>query len=77
MKHFHSSTKLDKGVDQPWTNFVSSIFHTGGGSLFAIHSECECYNPKLDRWFAVSPMLFRRSRAGVAAVGKRIYVVGG
>ncbi|XKL66770.1 hypothetical protein PGB90_010190 [Kerria lacca] len=55
----------------------SHVFAIGGGSLFAIHSECECYNPELNQWFSVSPMLFRRSRAGVTAIGKKIYVIGG
>uniref|UniRef100_T1IJD8 Kelch-like protein diablo n=1 Tax=Strigamia maritima TaxID=126957 RepID=T1IJD8_STRMM len=53
------------------------LFAVGGGSLFAIHSECECYNPVTDRWSAVAPMLYRRSRAGVAALGRLLYVVGG
>ncbi|XP_054268588.1 kelch-like protein 17 [Macrosteles quadrilineatus] len=53
------------------------IFAVGGGSLFAIHSECECYNPRDDRWLPIAPMLFRRSRSGVTGLGKLLYVVGG
>ncbi|KAL1464852.1 hypothetical protein WDU94_004463 [Cyamophila willieti] len=53
------------------------VFAIGGGSLFAIHSECECYNPRTDRWMPISPMLYRRSRSGVAGLGKMLYVVGG
>ncbi|KAL1139836.1 hypothetical protein AAG570_006813 [Ranatra chinensis] len=53
------------------------IFAIGGGSLFAIHSECEVYNPRTDRWFSIAPMLSRRSRSGVTGLGRMIYVVGG
>ena len=49
----------------------------GGGSLFAIHNECEVYNPRTDRWAPVTPMNTRRSRAGTASLGKVLYVVGG
>jgi len=50
---------------------------TGGGSLFAIHSECECYSPRTDRWIPIAPMVYRRSRSGVTSLGKLLYVVGG
>ncbi|XP_058818193.1 kelch-like protein 17 [Topomyia yanbarensis] len=53
------------------------LFAVGGGSLFAIHNECECYNPKTNAWMTISPMISRRSRAGVAALRKLLYVVGG
>ncbi|XP_059474437.1 kelch-like protein 17 isoform X2 [Neocloeon triangulifer] len=53
------------------------LFAVGGGSLFAIHSECECYNPRTDRWMPIAPMLYRRSRSGVTALGRLLYVVGG
>jgi len=49
----------------------------GGGSLFAIHSECEVYNPRSERWTPIAPMLFRRSRSGVAGLDRLLYVVGG
>ena len=49
----------------------------GGGSLFAIHNESEVYNPRTDRWSPLPPMVTRRSRAGVASLGKVLYVVGG
>ena len=32
------------------------LFAIGGGSLFAIHSECEVYNPRTDRWQSIEPM---------------------
>lgn len=51
--------------------------NTGGGSLFAIHSECEVYNPRADRWFPIAPMICRRSRSGVTGLGRMLYVVGG
>ena len=53
------------------------VVSTGGGSLFAIHSECECYNPRTDRWVPIAPMVYRRSRSGVSSLGKLLYVVGG
>ncbi|XP_049283814.1 kelch-like protein 17 [Anopheles funestus] len=55
----------------------SYIFAVGGGSLFAIHNECECYNPKTNAWMTISPMISRRSRAGVTSLRKLLYVVGG
>ena len=53
------------------------LFAIGGGSLFAIHNECELYNPRTDRWASLCPMTTRRSRAGVTSLDKRLYVVGG
>lgn len=53
------------------------IFDLGGGSLFAIHSECECYNPRSNTWLPITPMLWRRSRSGVTSLRKLLYVVGG
>ena len=48
-----------------------------GGSLFAIHSECEVYNPGTERWYKLAPMSVRRSRAGVVGINSMLYVVGG
>lgn len=45
--------------------------------MFAIHNESEVYNPRTDRWAPIPAMLTRRSRAGVASLGKVLYVVGG
>ncbi|KAH8254984.1 hypothetical protein KR038_011454, partial [Drosophila bunnanda] len=53
------------------------VFAVGGGSLFAIHNECEVYNPRTNCWSPVAPMLWRRSRSGVTALHKQLYVVGG
>ncbi|XP_037077641.1 kelch-like protein 17 [Pollicipes pollicipes] len=53
------------------------LFSVGGGSLFAVHSECEVYSPRLERWLSVAAMNTRRSRAGVATAGRRLYVIGG
>lgn len=53
------------------------LFAVGGGSLFAIHSECEVFSARADRWQAIAPMLFRRSRAGVVGLNRQLYVVGG
>lgn len=53
------------------------IFAVGGGSLFAIHNECEVYSPKTNLWTQISPMISRRSRAGVSSLRKMLWVVGG
>lgn len=55
---------------------VTSPF-LGGGSLFAIHGDCEAYDTRTDRWHVVASMSTRRARVGVAAVGNRLYAVGG
>lgn len=49
----------------------------GGGSLFAIHGDCEAYDTRTDRWHMVASMSTRRARVGVAAIGNRLYAVGG
>uniref|UniRef100_A0A672G8Z1 Kelch-like family member 17 n=1 Tax=Salarias fasciatus TaxID=181472 RepID=A0A672G8Z1_SALFA len=48
-----------------------------GGSLFAIHGDCEAYDTRTDRWHMVASMSTRRARVGVAAIGNRLYAVGG
>ncbi|XP_030738420.1 kelch-like protein 17 isoform X3 [Globicephala melas] len=53
------------------------LFAVGGGSLFAIHGDCEAYDTRADRWHVVASMSARRARVGVAAVGNRLYAVGG
>ena len=60
-------------------NFIqfNPIFYTGGGSLFAIHNECEMYDLHSDTWITIQPMNVRRARLGVAALHRLIYAVGG
>ena len=53
------------------------LFAVGGGSLFAIHNECEVYNPRTDRWTSIAPMRTRRTRTAVATVGNLLYAMGG
>lgn len=53
------------------------VFGSGGGSLFAIHGDCEAYDTRTDRWHMVASMSTRRARVGVAAIGNRLYAVGG
>ncbi|KAI1231538.1 hypothetical protein IHE44_0007991 [Lamprotornis superbus] len=48
-----------------------------GGSLFAIHGDCEAYDTRTDRWHMVASMSTRRARVGVAAIGNKLYAVGG
>lgn len=59
----------------PFTYIVTHL--PGGGSLFAIHGDCEAYDTRTDRWHVVASMSTRRARVGVAAVGNRLYAVGG
>ncbi|XP_071945085.1 kelch-like protein 17 [Antedon mediterranea] len=59
------------------TKMITVLFSVGGGSLFAIHNECECFDPRNDSWFSIAPMNVRRARLGVAAVNRCIYAVGG
>ncbi|KAK3735752.1 hypothetical protein QZH41_000625 [Actinostola sp. cb2023] len=56
---------------------VPILFAIGGGSLFAIHSECECYDPRIDRWYMIPSMSTKRARVGVGVVDREIYAVGG
>ncbi|KAG7273832.1 hypothetical protein CRUP_011124 [Coryphaenoides rupestris] len=46
-------------------------------NLFAIHGDCEAYDTRTDRWHMVASMSTRRARVGVAAIGNRLYAVGG
>lgn len=54
-----------------------AIPRAGGGSLFAIHGDCEAYDTRTDRWHMVASMSTRRARVGVAAIGNKLYAVGG
>ncbi|ODN06264.1 Kelch-like protein 17 [Orchesella cincta] len=49
------------------------IFAVGGGSLFAIHSECECYNPRSP----IAAMGTRRSCLGLCTLNGILFAVGG
>ena len=67
-------------VIRMWYNILRNVktyVILGGGSLFAIHNESEVYNPRTDRWAPIPSMGIRRSRAGVASLGKVLYVIGG
>ncbi|KFQ66369.1 Kelch-like 17, partial [Pelecanus crispus] len=54
-----------------------AVLCAGGGSLFAIHGDCEAYDTRTDRWHMVASMSTRRARVGVAAIGNKLYAVGG
>lgn len=56
---------------------LTKLWFAGGGSLFAIHGDCEAYDTRTDRWHMVASMSTRRARVGVAAIGNRLYAVGG
>lgn len=58
-------------------HIIFVLYSIGGGSLFTIHSAGECYNPRHDRWLPIAPMSKCRSRAGIVALGKLIYAIGG
>eukprot|EP00794_Sanderia_malayensis_P003257 gene3257-3738_t len=59
------------------TNLTSLLVSVGGGSLFAIHCECECYDSENNKWFMIAPMATRRSRLGVGLAYGMVYAVGG
>ena len=56
---------------------IPIIFALGGQSLFAIHCECELFNPSNDAWQLISPMAIRRARLGIGIVYDKLYAVGG
>lgn len=60
-----------------WLLPLSLLVLSGGGSLFAIHGDCEAYDTRTDRWHMVASMSTRRARVGVAAIGNKLYAVGG
>ena len=53
------------------------LMSVGGGSLFAIHCECECYDAAKNKWFMVAPMATRRARLAVSSAFGVVYAVGG
>ncbi|XP_065053298.1 kelch-like protein 17 isoform X2 [Rhopilema esculentum] len=53
------------------------ILSIGGGSLFAIHCECECFDAAKNKWFMIAPMSSRRARLGVGSAFGMVYAVGG
>lgn len=72
--------KLKLSVDVKAFYILFCVFvhlSEGGGSLFAIHGDCEAYDTRTDRWHMVASMSTRRARVGVAAIGNRLYAVGG
>ncbi|PNF39480.1 Kelch-like protein 17 [Cryptotermes secundus] len=72
-----SALANERTVERRAEGMQPYLFAVGGGSLFAIHSECECYSPQTDRWVPIASMVYRRSRSGVTSLGKLLYVVGG
>ncbi|NWH67555.1 KLH17 protein, partial [Geococcyx californianus] len=64
-------------ADPSHANAVFDVPCAGGGSLFAIHGDCEAYDTRTDRWHMVASMSTRRARVGVAAIGNKLYAVGG
>lgn len=72
-----SSLVSQRTLERKPEGMKAYVFAVGGGSLFAIHNECEVYSPKTNSWAAIAPMISRRSRAGVASLRKMLWVVGG
>ena len=62
---------LKQKLSELWFNFL------GGGSLFAVHSECEYYDFSTDQWLTAASMTMRRSRAGVTVAHGKLYAIGG
>ena len=59
------------------TELSPLLMSVGGGSLFAIHCECECYDATKNKWFMIAPMAVRRARLGVSSAFGMVYAVGG
>lgn len=53
------------------------LYSIGGFDGVARLATVECYNPVLDEWTTMSPMISKRSALAVAAVGENLYVIGG
>ncbi|XP_074604931.1 kelch-like protein 28 isoform X3 [Brevipalpus obovatus] len=53
------------------------LFAIGGCALFAVHNECEYYDPVSDHWIPLASTLTRRSRLGVTSLDRFIFAVGG
>ncbi|KAA0183376.1 hypothetical protein HAZT_HAZT001995 [Hyalella azteca] len=72
-----NSFTSERTVERKPLGYKPYVFAVGGGSLFNLHSEVECYNPRTDRWMPVAPMKNRRSRTAAASLGRHLYVMGG
>ena len=80
-----STTKWNKSRISTglWSSSLTLTLHynivsvLGGGSLFAVHNECEYYDQASDQWLSVAPMTTRRSRCGVAVAHGKLYAIGG
>ncbi|PKU32784.1 hypothetical protein llap_16913 [Limosa lapponica baueri] len=78
LQHFVEVSKTEEFMLLPLKQGASTVlFAVGGGSLFAIHGDCEAYDTRTDRWHMVASMSTRRARVGVAAIGNKLYAVGG
>ncbi|MEJ5310678.1 MAG: LuxR C-terminal-related transcriptional regulator [Anaerolineae bacterium] len=53
------------------------IFYVGGYDNERESATCEVYLPDADRWERCAPMLLPRGGLGVAAIGARVYAIGG
>ena len=80
---YHLSPEHRRGMDNIRTQqrkpdgLRTYLFSIGGGSLFAIHNECEYYNPRTDQWAPFASTTHRRSRAGIIALNRHLYAIGG
>ena len=52
------------------------VYAVGGYDGSAHLNTVECYDPKTNEWRSVPNMASRRSSAGVAVIGDKLYVVG-
>ena len=53
------------------------IFYVGGYDDKREQSTCEVYVPESDHWDSCAPLLLPRGGLGLAAVGGRLYALGG
>lgn len=53
------------------------IFVVGGSDYDEDHNSVECFDPRMNRWLSLPPMLTRRESPGVAAVDDKLLAIGG
>mgnify|MGYP000201798521 CR=1 FL=1 len=56
---------------------VDRIFYVGGYDDKREWATCEVYLPEANRWESCAPMLLPRGGLGLAAIGGRVYAIGG
>ena len=74
MRPYLQNSRIKPRKNEDMSPLLMSI---GGGSLFAIHCECECYDAAKNKWCMVAPMATRRARLGISSAFGMVYAIGG